>query len=147
LLFDYLNSPAGREDPARATKLRRMTESWDVGIKLGIDGFFSSRFARTEVGTTGRLRERYDAQRQYETGKSEAAKNSDLDAQAHLTGLDSLLSKQDSMIGAIVVVGLAVWLMTLAYDTQPSYRMFPAGLAVMVYIGGAAFAAYVYWLQ
>jgi hypothetical protein len=146
-LFAYLNTPAGRNDPARTAKQRRMTESWDVGLKLSIDGFFSSRFARTEVGPAGGLRERYDAQRQYETGKAEAAKNDDLDAPGHLASLDTLLNKQASLVGAIVVVGLAIWLMTLAYDTQPSYRLYPAGLAAVVYGVGTAFAGYVYWLQ
>ena len=38
-----------------------------------------------------------------------------------------------------------VWLMTLAYDTQPSNRMYPAAMSVIVYVVGAGFAALVYF--
>ena len=143
LLFDYLQTPAGRSDPLRTTLQRRATQSWDVG--LGIDSFFSTRFTRTEVAPDGALKERYDVQRQYESGKADAAKERDVNSDKHLVDLDKLLDKQSSMIGAIVVIGAAIWLMTLAYDTQPAYRMYPAGLAVIVYAVGAGFATYTYF--
>ena len=143
LLFDYLQTPAGRSDLQRASLQRRATQSWDVG--LGIDSFFSTRFARTDVSPDGTLRERYDVQRQYESGKADAAKERDVNADKHLLDLDALLNKQASMIGAIVVIGAAIWLMTLAYDTQPYFRMYPAALAVAVYAIGAGFATYTYF--
>lgn len=144
-LFDYLDSTAGRNDPLRRAHERRRTEAWDVG--LGIDSFFSTRFARTEVMPGGGLRERYDVLRQYESGKADAAREKDVNADKHLLDLDKLLDKQESLIGAIVVIGLAIWLMTLAYDTQPSYRIYPAAMSVVVYAAGAGFAALVYFGQ
>ena len=65
----------------------------------------------------------------------------------YLADLDTLLDKQESLIGAIVVIGMAIWLMTLAYDTQPHYRMYPAALAVLVYAAGAGFAFNTDFLQ
>lgn len=143
LLYNYTQSTAGRADPLRASLQRRATQSWDVG--LGIDSFFSTRFTRTEVAPDGTLRERYDVQRQYQSGKADAAKERDVNSDKHLVDLDKLLDQQESMIGAIVVIGLAIWLMTLAYDTQPHYRIYPAVLAVLVYGVGAGFATYTYF--
>src|SRR3954451_8140308 len=143
LLFNYLQTAAGRSDPTRTTLQRQMNASWDVG--LGIDSFFSTRFSRTDVQPDGTLKERYDVQRQYESGKADAAKEKDVNSDKHLRDLDKLLNKQASMIGAIVVIGLAIWLMTLAYDTQPFYRLYPAALAVVVYAFGAGFATYTYF--
>jgi hypothetical protein len=143
LLFNYLQSAAGRNDPVRASLQRDATQSWDVG--LGMDGFFSTRFTRNEVAPDGVLRERYDVQRQYESGKADAAKERDVNSDKHLSDLDKLLDKQAAMIGAIVVIGLAIWLMTLAYDAQARFRLYPAGLSVIVYAAGAGFASYTYF--
>jgi hypothetical protein len=143
LLYDYLQTPAGRNDPVRSALLRRTAESYDVG--LGLESFFSSRFTRTDVQPDGTSKQRYDVQRQYESGKAEAARERDVNSEAHLKDLDKLLNKQSSMVGAILVIGLAIWLMTLAYDTQPYYRLYPAGLSVIVYALGAGFAVYVYF--
>jgi hypothetical protein len=148
LLNQFLQeAPAGVPEAERLDKLRRRREGWDVGTRLAIDGFFSSRYIRNQVGPDGRLINTYDVRKQYETGKAEAARNNDLDAAGHLVGLDTLLDKQASLVGAIVVIGLAIWLMTLAYDARPSYRLYPAALAVVVYAVGAGFAAHTYWLQ
>ena len=145
LLFNYLQTAEGRNDVLRRAHERRRTESWDVG--LGIDSFFSTRFSRTDILPDGGLKERYDVQRQYESGKADAAREKDVNSDKHLADLDSLLDKQESLIGAIVVIGFAIWLMTLAYDTQPRYRLYPAVLAVAVYAIGAGFAVNTYFLQ
>ena len=62
-IFNYINSPAGpRTGPALDTLQRQMTESWDVGV--GIDSFFTQRWAHVEIGTRGRA-ETYDAEQRY----------------------------------------------------------------------------------
>jgi hypothetical protein len=142
-IYNYTQTPAGRSDPQRTVLQRHATQSWDVG--LGIDSFFSSRFTRTEVAPDGSLKERYDVQRQYESGKADAAKERDVNSDKHLNELDKLLDRQEALIGAIVVIGAAIWLMTLAYDTQPAHRIYPAALAVGVYALGSGFAAYTYF--
>ena len=143
LLFNYLQTPAGRNDPQRAALLRRATRV--MGRRPRHRRLLLHPLHSYRGAPDGALKQRYDVQRQYESGKADAAKERDVNSDKHLLDLDKLLDKQESMIGAIVVIGLAIWLMTLAYDTQPSYRLYPAALSVVVYALGAGFATYTYF--
>jgi hypothetical protein len=146
LIYDYLNTgSAPKSGTTQYDQLKRqMLESWDVGI--GIDDFFTTRWSKIEIGD-GKLVESYEADRQYRASLADARQRNDLNSKEHLKKAEDGRHKALELIISMPIFGAVIWLLTLAYDADRRVRLFPTFVACALFVFGAVWAVYIYWLR